>query len=121
MELWPPVPILRSFDEAKALEFYRDYLGFGVDWTHRFEPELPLYMQVSRAGCVLHLSEHHGDAAPGARIRVRVDDLDGLLAELKARVYVAVRPGIVDTPWGDREISMRDPFYNTVTFYAPSS
>ena len=26
------VPILRSFDEAKAREFYVDYLGFKVDW-----------------------------------------------------------------------------------------
>jgi catechol 2,3-dioxygenase-like lactoylglutathione lyase family enzyme len=56
------VPILRSFDETKAREFYVDFLGFTVDWTHRFEPDLPLYMQVSRDGIVLHISEHHGDA-----------------------------------------------------------
>ena len=42
------VPILRSFDEAKAREFYVDWLGFGVDWEHRFEPGAPLYMQVSK-------------------------------------------------------------------------
>src|SRR5690349_4182951 len=52
-------PILRSFDEAKAREFYVGFLGFKVDWEHRFEPDTPLYMQVSRDGCVLHLSEHH--------------------------------------------------------------
>jgi hypothetical protein len=46
-------PILRSFDEAKAREFYLDWLGFTVDWEHRFEPELPLYQQVSRSGLVL--------------------------------------------------------------------
>src|SRR6185295_19052023 len=33
----------------------------------RFEPDLPLYMQVSRDRCVLHLSEHHGDCSPGRR------------------------------------------------------
>ena len=48
------VPILRSFDEAKAREFYIDWLGFVVDWEHRFEPGLPLYMQVSRDGIALH-------------------------------------------------------------------
>ena len=31
-------PILRIFDEAKAKEFYVAFLGFKVDWEHRFEP-----------------------------------------------------------------------------------
>jgi len=54
-------PIFRIFDEAKAREFYVDFLGFTIDWEHRFEPGLPLYMQVSKDDCILHLSEHHGD------------------------------------------------------------
>ena len=37
-----PVPILRSFDENKATEFYVDFLGFTIDWKHRFEATLPL-------------------------------------------------------------------------------
>ena len=78
-------PILRTFDEAKALEFYVQFLGFEVDWTHRFAPDLPLYMQVSREGCVLHLSEHHGDACPGASIRIETDDIEAFHAELIGR------------------------------------
>ena len=31
---------------------------------------------MSRAGSVLHLSEHHGDATPGSAVRIEVDDLD---------------------------------------------
>ena len=53
-----PIPVLRIFDEAKAREFYLDFLEFALDWKHRFEPDLPSYMQVSREDCVLHLSEH---------------------------------------------------------------
>ncbi len=30
-------PILRIFDEGKAKEFYVEFLGFKVDWKHRFE------------------------------------------------------------------------------------
>jgi hypothetical protein len=41
------IPILRIFDEAKAREFYLGYLGFQVDWEHRFEPGMPLYMQTA--------------------------------------------------------------------------
>ena len=43
MKLGRTTPILRIFDLAKAKEFYVDFLGFKVDWQHRFEPDLPLY------------------------------------------------------------------------------
>ena len=76
MSLGTTTPILRIFDEAKAKEFYVAFLGFHVDWEHRFEPGLPLYMQVSKDACVLHLSEHHGDCCPGAAMRIEVSDLD---------------------------------------------
>jgi hypothetical protein len=32
------VPVLRIFDIAKADEFYQGFLGFSVDWDHRFDP-----------------------------------------------------------------------------------
>jgi hypothetical protein len=63
------IPILRIFDVAKADEFYLGFLGFGRDWDHRFDDNAPLYRQISRNGLVLHLSEHHGDGSPGARLR----------------------------------------------------
>ena len=56
----PAIPVFRIFSVEKAREFYLDFLGFKVDFEHRFEPELPLFMQVSRGDCVLQLSEHHG-------------------------------------------------------------
>lgn len=65
------VPILRIFDINKARQFYVDYLGVTVDWEHRFSEDAPLYMQVSRGGMVLHLSEHHGDATPGSVVYSR--------------------------------------------------
>ena len=48
MSLARTTPILRIFDEFRAKEFYVEFLGFKVDWEHRFEPGLPLYMQVSK-------------------------------------------------------------------------
>ena len=44
------VPILRSFDADKAREFYIDWLGFAVDWEHRYGDNFPLYTQISRGG-----------------------------------------------------------------------
>jgi hypothetical protein len=110
------VPILRSFDEAKAREFYLDFLGFAVDWEHRFAPDMPLYMQVSRAGIVLHLSEHHGDASPGAHVRVTVTGLKDLHAELTARHYRNMRPGLERPEWGGTEMTVIDAAGNRLTF-----
>ena len=110
------VPILRSFDEAKAREFYLDWLGFTVDWEHRFEPGLPLYMQISRDGIVLHISEHHGDATPGSHIRVEVKGLREFHAEISAKHYKNNRPGIERPVWGGTEVTVVDPCHNLITF-----
>jgi catechol 2,3-dioxygenase-like lactoylglutathione lyase family enzyme len=48
MQVLQTIPILRIFSVAKAKEFYVDFLGFQVDWEHRFEDVAPVYMQVSR-------------------------------------------------------------------------
>jgi uncharacterized glyoxalase superfamily protein PhnB len=113
-------PILRSFDEVKAREFYVDFLGFAVDWEHRFGPNTPLYMQVSRDGCVLHLSEHHGDASPGSALRIDTGDIDAFHAELISKAYKYARPGINEMPWGTREVSVADPFGNRLIFTSPT-
>lgn len=69
------IPILRIFDHKKAIEFYMDWLGFTMDWDHTFEDNTPIYMQISLNGLVLHLSEHHGDSSPGARVYIECTGL----------------------------------------------
>ncbi|MFE8646440.1 glyoxalase superfamily protein [Sphingomonas sp. NCPPB 2930] len=120
MQLQAPIPLLRIFDEAKARAFYLDYLGFRVDWEHRFEPGFPLYLQVARDGCVLHLTEHHGDACPGAALRIATAGLAALHAELAAKPYAYARPGIEATPWGSHDMAIKDPFGNRLVFTADS-
>lgn len=119
IEFAPAIPIFRSFDEAKAREFYIGFLGFEVDFEHRFAEDAPWYLGLSRDGFELHLSEHHGDGAPGGRVRVQVSDIDALHAELTARNYKYARPGIHDQSWGQREILIQDPFGNTLVFCQP--
>lgn len=110
-------PVLRIFDESKAREFYAGFLGFAVDWEHRFGENFPLYLQVSRGGCVLHLSEHHGDCAPGAAVRIETTGIDALHAELAARDYKYAKPSIQTAEWGDRLLSVVDPFGNRLVFF----
>jgi len=108
-----PIPVLRSFSEEKAKEFYLDYLGMQLDWEHRFEPDTPLYMQVSRGDLRLHISEHHGDGVPGSAVFVPVREIEAILAELRARNYRHLRPDIVEQDWG-RELHLLDPFGNKI-------
>lgn len=93
-------PVFRIFDIEKAREFYLDFLGFKLDWEHRFAESMPLYMQVSRDGLVLHLSEHHGDGSPGANIFVRMRDVEALHKEISVRGYRYMRPSIERTNLG---------------------
>lgn len=44
IKLDPAIPVLRIYDIAKAKEFYVDFLGFAIDWEHRFDDNAPLYM-----------------------------------------------------------------------------
>lgn len=121
MSLGRITPILRIFDEAKAKEFYVDFLGFKVDWEHRFEPGLPVYMGISKDSCFIHLTEHHGDCSPGAAIRIFTDELDAYQQELLAKQYKYARPGIQEQPWGSRDMTIHDPFGNRLTFTTPNT
>ncbi|MBI3516822.1 MAG: VOC family protein [Proteobacteria bacterium] len=111
----PAVPILRIFAVDKAKEFYLDFLGFSLDWEHRFEASLPLYAQVSRSRVALHLSEHHGDASPGSTVFVAMRGVEALRQELVGRQYPYARPGIEDMRWG-RVLEVTDPFGNRLRF-----
>jgi len=70
----------------------------------------------------LHLSEHYGDACPGAAARIRVDDIKAFAAELQAKDYRYLKPGIpcAPTPWETLEIILKDPFGNRLTFWSPA-
>jgi catechol 2,3-dioxygenase-like lactoylglutathione lyase family enzyme len=111
------VPILRIFDIEKAKEFYLDFLGFQLNWEHRFEGDLPLYMEVSHGNCSIHLSEHYGDGTPGTSIRVELNGLEVYHQELVKKEYPYARPGIEKTPWNTIEMTLNDPFGNRIVFY----
>ena len=110
------IPVFRIFDEAKAREFYEDWLGFEVDWEHRFEQDAPLYMQISRDGICLHLSEHHGDACPGSKAFIEYENLEEYHRELLAKNYKYNRPGLEIAPWNARTMTVTDPFHNQLLF-----
>ena len=109
------VPIVRIFDVAKAHEFYLGFLGFSVDWEHRYGDNFPLYTQVSRGGLRLHLSEHAGDATPGGNMVVYMKGIRAFQKDLMGKNYRYMKPGLEDE--GSRlEVEVTDPFQNRIRF-----
>lgn len=112
IKLTSTVPILRIFSVEKAREFYIDYLGFKVEFEHRFGENFPLYMGISRDGITLHLSEHHGDATPGSTVFINATGVDELRDELHAKDYRYLKPGVEIMEWGTKVMQLTDPFGN---------
>lgn len=111
-------PIFRIFDYEKAKEFYIDWLGFQIDWEDKPD-HAPVYLQISLEGIVLHLSEHHGDCCPGARVHIEdFNRLKDFHRNLFQKKYKFMNPGIGKTPWSRETLCMEviDPFGNRLTF-----
>ncbi|MQP67201.1 VOC family protein [Niveispirillum sp. SYP-B3756] len=111
----PAVPIVRIFDVAKAREFYLDFLGFALDWEHRFGDNFPLYCQVSRGPLRLHLSEHAGDATPGGNMVVYMTGIQAFQQELAAQDYRYMKPDL-EMLDDMLMVQVTDPFGNRIRF-----
>jgi uncharacterized glyoxalase superfamily protein PhnB len=116
VQMLQTIPLLRIFDPQLAKDFYGGFLGFDIDWEHRFDERAPLYMQVSRAGCVLHLTQHHGDCCPGSTVFVWMTGIDEFHAEITSKGYPFNRPGIERTFYDSKCVEVIDPFGNRIRF-----
>lgn len=116
MKVEKVIPVLRIFDYAKALEFYRDWLGFSVEWEHKFEENFPRYIEVFRDGITLHLSEHHGDGTPGSHVFIWCSGVKEYHEELAGKKYKYNKPGLEKTFYGALSFTVNDPFNNRISF-----
>jgi len=111
------IPMLRIFDKTKAIEFYVNWLGFTIDWEHTFsEGKPPIYMQVSRSGIVIHLTEHHGDCTPGGKVYIECTGLKEYHRKLLDKKYPYNAPGLETAPWKSLCMEVVDPFGNKLLF-----
>ena len=95
-------PVLRVRDARVAIAWWAR-LGFQVEFEHRFEPHLPLYVGLRRDDAIVHLSEHAGDARAPGLVYVYVPDIDRIAAEFgldweREQRLAAQYPGPVDPP-----------------------
>ena len=112
-------PVFRIFDYAKAVEFYVDWLGFKIDWEHKFSEDAPVYMQVSMTGIMIHLSEHSNSCSPGGHFHIEnFEGLPEFHKNLILKNYKFNKPGIGKSSWDEQVMMMEiiDPFRNMMTF-----
>lgn len=105
---------LRILDYQKSINFYTRYMGFTVDWKHRFGPQEPVYMQVSLQGLVLHLSENKR-FDPGVIVFVETKRIRSLHKTLCTR-NKAVTPEVEATAWQTLQMEIEDPAGNLLRF-----
>lgn len=112
------IPALRITDYARSKAFYSDLLGFRVEWEHRFEPHFPVFMEISRDGMRIYLTEHSGDCRVGGLVHFLVEDVNALCREFEGR---GVRP--TDPPNDDLgflNMTVTDPDGNHLRFMEPA-
>jgi catechol 2,3-dioxygenase-like lactoylglutathione lyase family enzyme len=110
-ELSPPRPILSVRSLRASQAYYREALGFRVDWDHGDPPD---FGSVSRGDSVIFLCQGC-QGNPGAWMMIFARDVDRLHAELVRRKAIIKMPP-TDMPWGMREMQVADPDGNVIRF-----
>jgi catechol 2,3-dioxygenase-like lactoylglutathione lyase family enzyme len=107
----PGVPVA---DMDRALRFYRDVLGFDVQFTNGS----PISFAVLKQGdAELHLSVQPAKAG-SLHAHLMVDDLDAVHERLQQGAATIRQPPKVQ-PWGLRDIVIADPDGNTFEIAEP--
>ncbi len=111
------VPVLYVNSSVEAEEFYCKRLGFRQEFAYRVDQSKadPCYMGLVRDNAWLHISSFSGDGVSRGVVRIEVDDVDGLHAELVEK-GVRIDTGPVDQTWGTREMYVKDADGNSVRF-----
>ena len=109
------IPQLRITNAEQSLGFYIHRLGFKIDWEHRFGPGYPLFVQLTRQGQTIFLTEHTGDCEVGGAVYFVIPDAAHCLSEFEQNGVVPTNT-LSNTPWGTREFLLTDPDGNRLRF-----
>jgi catechol 2,3-dioxygenase-like lactoylglutathione lyase family enzyme len=113
-ELGCPRAILYVRDLAASQRYYRDRLGFKIDWTDGDPAE---FGAVSRGDTQLFMCERC-QGHPGSWLWISSPDVDRLYRELVTRGATIKAPP-ADMPWNLREMQVADPDGNVLRIGSP--
>jgi hypothetical protein len=109
------IPTFGVSDYQTAIDFYIGLLGFNIDWEHRFGQTDPVYMQISKNGLTLHLSENKRFEKK-VIVFVETKKLIEFHKELQDKVPTNKLPEILQTNWQTLQLEITDPFGNLLRF-----
>ena len=100
--------IILVADMERSLGFYRDLLGFRLEYGFPSE-EAPQFASLAIEGGKLALGATKDPVEAGSTsIWLYTDDVDAAVAELEAAGVPVIAPP-ADQPWGERVASLADP------------
>ncbi len=113
-------PILFVRDVSKSAAYFRDILGFDIDFLYG---EPPFYGAVSRDAACIHLRHVHAPNFTEIAAResslilasFEVCDVRALFEEFEGRGAVFAQ-AVETHPWGGTDFHVRDPDGNVVSF-----
>ena len=116
VQLISTIPVLPVSRLPDSLAFYRDQLGFTIEFE---VPGLP-YAGVRRGEMALHLDGGSHEFSNGpTNCRFHIRGVDGLFAELDPRGVVKPDERLSAMPSGHRQFSVLDLDGNRITFAEP--
>ena len=109
------IPTFGISSYRAAIDFYVNFLNFQIDWEHRFGPTEPVYMQISRNGLLLHLSENKRFSQNTIAF-IETRNLLEFHRELVAKSMTRNVPDLAQTKWQTLQLEIADPFGNVLRF-----
>jgi catechol 2,3-dioxygenase-like lactoylglutathione lyase family enzyme len=109
-----PRPILYVGSLAASQQYYRDKLGFHIDWTDGDPPD---FGAVTRGDTQIFMCERC-QGHPGGWMFIMTPDVDKLHAELVRR-GARIKAVPENKPWGVREMQVTDPDGNVLRIAGP--
>ncbi|WP_077212434.1 glyoxalase superfamily protein [Bacillus dakarensis] len=103
------VPAFRITDYKRSKAFYVEGMGFQIDWEHRFEPNFPVFVQITKDEMTIYLTEHTGDCETGGLIHLFVPNVDKWYDELKSKKDIHITEPPNDDLEGLRMMTVVDP------------
>ncbi|WP_421724512.1 VOC family protein [Bauldia sp.] len=111
MRIAQPTPELPVPDVAAAQDYYRERMGFRVEW-HNKEGGIGA---VSHGDCAIFFRETKGDIHPGT-FWIFTENVDDAFLEL-GRLGADIVEPIDNKPWGMRQFTVRDLCGNVFYFH----
>jgi catechol 2,3-dioxygenase-like lactoylglutathione lyase family enzyme len=115
------VPQLRTSNLAQSIRFYTTQLGFALDFEYQ-----DFYAGVRTGGHTVHLklvatvdpSVAFVEQGDHVHLYIEVDDIDAAAERLRQN-GVAIEREVHETPWGARELVIKDDQGHTLYYGQP--